>query len=371
MQHSLPPETDILVSRGSYEEFGSLRIQGAYIRGLIDEITEIVEPFCDNEYMKHYYIDEVRLKHFEKQESIINFSDILLLRFEINGEVFYPWEGEVVSWERYIDIKRACLVRNVTWKSPNGLVTQFKFERFASSDSDNMYCIKACVKPVNYSSEISVVSGFDTRVKTNGQHITKTLKSTVKENTCYTLTSIGEKYNFTISSTAKTNIYGADATWDIYTKEDDIVATVGVFKAQQGVEYTVEKNIYIISSRETQDLEPQIPDDTYEQYYQRHIKAYSEILSAVDCVIEGDTIADGTIRFSNYHSIIAIPKNDSIHGLSAKGITGEKYNNFVWWDSEIYQLPIYIYTMPTAAKNAIMYRYNMLNSAKKQCKIGK
>lgn len=61
MQHSLPPETDILVSRGSYEEFGSLRIQGAYIRGLIDEITEIVEPFCDNEYMKHYYIDEVRL----------------------------------------------------------------------------------------------------------------------------------------------------------------------------------------------------------------------------------------------------------------------------------------------------------------------
>ena len=62
--------------RGSFEEFGSLRIQGAYIRGLIDEIVEIVEPFCDNEYMKHYYIDEVRLKHFEKQESIINFADI-------------------------------------------------------------------------------------------------------------------------------------------------------------------------------------------------------------------------------------------------------------------------------------------------------
>ena len=40
--------------RGSLEEFGSTKIQGAFIRGYIDEITEIVEPFCDNIYMKKY-----------------------------------------------------------------------------------------------------------------------------------------------------------------------------------------------------------------------------------------------------------------------------------------------------------------------------
>ena len=31
--------------RGSFEEYGSLRIQGAYIRGVIDEIIEVMEPF--------------------------------------------------------------------------------------------------------------------------------------------------------------------------------------------------------------------------------------------------------------------------------------------------------------------------------------
>ena len=30
--------------RGSLEEFGSTKIQGAFIRGYIDEIIEIVEP---------------------------------------------------------------------------------------------------------------------------------------------------------------------------------------------------------------------------------------------------------------------------------------------------------------------------------------
>ena len=38
--------------RGSFEEFGSLRVQGAFVRGFIDEITEVVEPFCSNEYMR-------------------------------------------------------------------------------------------------------------------------------------------------------------------------------------------------------------------------------------------------------------------------------------------------------------------------------
>ena len=48
--------------RGSFEEFGSLRIQGAYVRGLIDEIIEVMEPFPDNEYMKKWYLDEEKLR---------------------------------------------------------------------------------------------------------------------------------------------------------------------------------------------------------------------------------------------------------------------------------------------------------------------
>ena len=58
--------------RGSFEEYGSLRIQGAYIRGIIDEVIDVVEPFADNEYMKKYYFDEEQLKTFEYTESIIN-----------------------------------------------------------------------------------------------------------------------------------------------------------------------------------------------------------------------------------------------------------------------------------------------------------
>ena len=103
--------------RGSLEEYGSLRIQGAYIRGIIDEVVDVVEPFADNEYMKKYYFDEEQLKNFEYTESIINNVDFLLIRIKINGETFYPWEGEILHWERYIDMTTATLTRKVRWKN--------------------------------------------------------------------------------------------------------------------------------------------------------------------------------------------------------------------------------------------------------------
>lgn len=354
--------------RGSFEEFGSLRIQGTYIRGLIDEITEIVEPFCDNEYMKHYYIDEVKLKHFEKQDSVINFADILFLRVEIDGEVFYPWEGEILSWERYLNTKNATLVRNVTWKSSKGHITELFFERFASMDNDHIYCIKVSVKPVNYSAPVKIISGIDTRVKTNGQHITTVEETSVDKNKVYVLTNIGSKFGFKIAVSA---ISGTDGQgeWKEYCNEEGIYASECLFDAEEGTTYTTEKVMRIISSRETDDLSPCYLDGNYEEYKTAHQKAYTDVLSVVDCKIEGDVEADGGVRFSNYHSIISVAKNDSVHGLSAKGLTGERYNNFVWWDSEIYQLPIFIYTMPEAAKYAIMYRYNMLKAAKKNAEL--
>ena len=96
--------------RGSYEEYGSIRIQGAYIRGVIDEIIEVIEPFADNEYMKKYYIDEDKLKHFEYQDSVVNNADFLLMRVSVDGETFYPWEGKLHSWTRYLDMTNASLV---------------------------------------------------------------------------------------------------------------------------------------------------------------------------------------------------------------------------------------------------------------------
>lgn len=353
--------------RGSFEEYGSIRIQGAYIRGVIDEIIEVMEPFSDNEYMKKYYIDEEKLKDFEYQESVVNNADFLLLRISIDGETFYPWEGRILSWERYIQMHTACLVRKVRWENSKGDITDFVFERFSSFDNDHIYCIKVSITPVNHNKTIHILSGIDTRVKTGGQKITSVLCEEADKNQAFVHMSMGKKFGFETGITSVTEVYPVCPEWT-GKSISGLVFSSAEFDAVQGMEYIVEKCVFITSSREEQPIKPYSSFKRYNEYYRAHISEYEKIFGMMDIKICGDEKADAGIRFANYHSAIAAERNDSIHSLAAKGLTGEKYNNFVWWDCEVYQLPIYIYTMPEASKKALMYRRRLLEAARENAK---
>lgn len=349
--------------RGSFEEYGSIRIQGAYIRGVIDEIIEVMEPFADNEYMKKYYIDEDKLKNFEYQDSVINNADFLLLRISVDGETFYPWEGKILSWERYLDMRRACLVRKVRWENSKGDITDFCFERFASFDNDHIYCIKADITPINHNKTVKVVSGIDKRVKTGGQKVTSVIEESANGNELFLRMSMGKKYGYETGITAVSQMYPMQTRWK-NENTDGIICSVAEFNSEENETVIVEKVIYIVSSREGDTKKANPCKERYEEYYKQHMKMYSGYFEAMDIKIEGDEKADAGVRFANYHSAISIARNDNIHSLSAKGLTGEKYNNFVWWDCEVYQLPIFIYTDPESAKKALMYRYDRLQKSK-------
>ena len=340
--------------RGSFEEYGSIRIQGAYIRGVIDEIIEVMEPFADNEYMKKYYIDEDKLRDFEYQESVVNNADFLLIRISIDGETFYPWEGKILSWNRFLDMTSGILTREVKWQSSKGDITNLKFERFSSFSNDHIYCIKVSITPVNHNKKITVLSGIDTRVKTGGQKITSVLDTKVWSGNVYTRILMGKKYGFETGVTAVNKLYGADEDWTAANKAG-IFAVKTEFDSYTGKKYIIEKNIYIISNREGCVDNPVLADGRYTEYFAAHLNEYKKIYNSVNIDIDGDILADAGIRFANYHSIISASRNDCIHSIAAKGLTGEKYNNFVWWDCEIYQLPI-------------MYRYNRLEQAKQNAK---
>ena len=337
---------------------------------MIDEIIEVMEPFADNEYMKKYYIDEDKLKNFEYQDSVINNADFLMLRISIDGEIFYPWEGKILSWERHIDMYRACLVRKVRWENSNGDITDFYFERFASFENDHIYCIKVDVTPVNHNKTIKIISGIDKRVKTGGQKITSVVEEKVNGNELYLRMSMGKKYGFETGITTISQIYPIEIKWE-NENSNGTICSVAEFDSEQNKTYTVEKIVHIISSREGDVKEINPHKERYDVYYKQHIKAYSEYFNCMDIQIEDDEKADTGIRFANYHSAISIARNDNIHSLSAKGLTGERYNNFVWWDCEVYQLPIFIYTDPESAKKALMYRYDRLQKSKENAeKVG-
>jgi alpha,alpha-trehalose phosphorylase len=72
-------------------------------------------------------------------------------------------------------------------------------------------------------------------------------------------------------------------------------------------------------------------------------------------------------RFNLYHLRIAAGSDPNI-SVAAKALTGRAYEGHIFWDSEIFMFPFFLYTEPEMAKNFLMYRYNTLGGAKLRAK---
>ena len=351
--------------RGSYEEDTELCTQGAYIRGFIDKTIEICTPYYPNPFVKKKYYDDDGLKAWQDTECGVNFADILTVFVEIGGARFDLLEGNLVSFERSLEYATGVLTRKVVWEDGKGNRTELVFERFSSFADDHVYCQRVTVRPLNHSLPVAIGSGVELRTKTMGQIVTKTLSRAVSGDTVSARILSGEKYGFTAEVVARSRVTAGGKA--VNGKPEDGKIPLIRFETPGGDgEVVLEKIVHVVTSRDEDGAcAAQIDGATYEGEYARHIAAYAPLFEVANVEIEGKDELDGALRFASYHSLISVCRNDSVHGVAAKGLTGEHYHQFVWWDSEVYQMPFFLYTNPSAAKNTLLYRYRTLSAAKK------
>ena len=94
-------------------------------------------------------------------------------------------------------------------------------------------------------------------------------------------------------------------------------------------------------------------------------QVWEEALITIESDDDYDQLA---IRFAQYHLRIMTPYHDNRVSIPAKGLTGEGYKGHVFWDTEIFMLPYYIYQHPSIARNILEYRYITLSGARKKAK---
>jgi trehalose/maltose hydrolase-like predicted phosphorylase len=95
-----------------------------------------------------------------------------------------------------------------------------------------------------------------------------------------------------------------------------------------------------------------------------HTRAWAERWAAADVQVEGDPEAQRALRFAVYHLVGASNPDDGRVSVGARALTGDGYKGHVFWDTEIYLLPFYIFTHPPAARALLLYRYHTLPAAR-------
>lgn len=97
---------------------------------------------------------------------------------------------------------------------------------------------------------------------------------------------------------------------------------------------------------------------------QEHEAAWSERWHSSDFEIAGDPAAEKALRFAAYHLNSAANPADERVSIGARGLTGDDYHGHVFWDTEIYLLPFYIFSWPEAARALLMYRFRTIGGAR-------
>ncbi|WP_291080389.1 glycoside hydrolase family 65 protein [Dietzia sp. UBA5065] len=95
---------------------------------------------------------------------------------------------------------------------------------------------------------------------------------------------------------------------------------------------------------------------------------YDHFWHRADVEVEGPAETQQAIRFNLFQLAQASARAETC-GIAAKGVTGSGYSGHYFWDTETYVLPFLTYTLPQFARNALRFRYSMLDKARERARF--
>ena len=96
---------------------------------------------------------------------------------------------------------------------------------------------------------------------------------------------------------------------------------------------------------------------------QMHKQQWSELWKS-DIEIEGDAQSQQDIRSMIYH-LYSFVRQGSALSISPMGLSGLGYNGHIFWDADTWMFPALLMLQPKLDESLIDYRYNQLETAKK------
>jgi len=84
-----------------------------------------------------------------------------------------------------------------------------------------------------------------------------------------------------------------------------------------------------------------------------------------DVVVHGQGEVQQAVRWNLFQVAQAAARAEGV-GIAAKGVTGSGYSGHYFWDTEIYVMPFLTFTSPGWARNALRFRYTLLDAARQR-----
>ena len=356
-----------LGTRAAVEEGSDASDPATFINGVFDTVTEEVAQAAATP--EHQIIAA-------PTPELVVAPDWSRLRITVEGEPLDIETAELLGQRRTLDMRRGVLVRE--WRVRTGMrTTRLRSLRFASLDDRHVLGQVVELTPEDWSGSVTVEAIVDGDVTNDGgvRHLVDHQTRRVNGGLLLT-TATSQKHIQLCFATAATL---RESEGSEVTSEDASTSTALVqrwrFDATQDRTSTLRRLVTVFTSRDTTDPAGRAAQRLEEAVragvpalLEQSARAWAGRWASADVEIDGDEETQRKARFAIYHLIGCANPDDEYASPGARALTGERYKGHVFWDTEIFVLPFFVYTHPPTARSLLMYRYHTLPAARERAR---
>jgi beta-phosphoglucomutase len=333
-----------LGTRGSFEEGYPRAMPATLIHGVYDDVPVVYTELA-------------------------NCPDWLSLAIIVNGERFRLDRGEIIHYERQLDLRSGILSRSIRWRSPLGQTLDLQYERFASLADEHILGLRCYLTPVDFTGAIELQSSINGYPENQGfDHWERLDQGKTEQGVWLQVRTRSSRIELGMATNL--SLVGTNAEIQI-TNAPGYPTLIATYLATVGQTVTLEKVVAVFTSQEeeqpVQAAQAKLATlPTYNALLSAHQQAWDDVWQHSDIEIEGDITAQLAVRYSLFQLLIAAsPHNDRV-SIPAKTLSGFGYRGHIFWDTEIFILPFFIFTQPHLARNLLSYRYHTLYGARRK-----
>lgn len=312
--------------------------------------------------------------------------DWLRLRGAVDGQELRLENGELLEHHRILDLRQGILWREWRQRDPTGRITSIRGLRLASLANRHVLFQSIVFSPENYSGRLDVELPIDSagaeelRLPNLSPLLVPVAASTLSTDGAVAVPG-ARVHSF---RTVRTGVTIAFASATRLVNEHDASGADApehtdaerpqhwTMDVVLGKRYRLDRIVVVYTSRDTErpadaaaaHVARLVAQGGAERIVADHVRAWDARWRTADVEVDGDAAIQRALRFAGYHLISAANPEDERVSVGARALTGHTYKGHVFWDTEIFMLPFYVFTHPPSARALLMYRYHTLPAAR-------
>ena len=332
-------------------------------------------------------------------QTIVNAPDAKVIRLYVDDEPLLLPIADLIEYERILDFRAGYLSRSILWRTPGGKRVQIHSRRLVSFEQRHVAILQFEVTllddyaPVAISSQIlnrqDGEDEYHVRAKAMGEGVDPRKAAQLDRRVLEPRFHEGSvddgrvALGFRCVDSGMTLAVAADhvlETANSYTQrvqvDDDLAKMTYRIAAEPGQPIILTKIVAYhtsrgVPARELVDRCRRTLDRVREEGVEKHYDDQRAWLDAFwersDVEVPGQPAVQQAVRWNLFQIAQASARAEG-SGIPAKGVTGSGYGGHYFWDTEVYVLPFLTYTTPRAARNALRFRYTLLDAARRRAR---